>query len=286
MGDIEEDRIYADTLGKTDLYVATGLGVAEVSVSNDRIGQFSLVHRCSARDVAADGPRVLVATDEDVLVIDPVDSSVESLDFGPAVAVGVADAPLAAAPDGTVARAREDGWEPLGTVESVRAIDGDLVASSDGVFRADETIEHVGLDDVFDVVGRETPYAATGEGLYRLGPGWTRDLDGDFRMVSAADEQAHAATADALYTREDGSWRERDVPTTEPIVDLAYVADGGLATDASGDSLDSQSGGGVVAVTESGTCLVDPVAAKDGASGWRSRSLGLPETTALAVPEQ
>jgi len=271
MGDIEEDRIYADTLGKTDLYVATGLGVAEVSVSNDRIGQFSLAHRCNARDVAVDGTRVLAATDEDVLAIETSgpELTVESLDFGPAVSVGVADAPLAAAPDGTVERAREDGWEPLGTAETVRAIDGDLVASSDGVFRAGETLERVGLDDAFDVVGSETPYAATGEGLYRLGPGWTRDLDGDFRMVSAADEQAHAATADALYTREGGSWREREVPTTESIVDIVYVADGG-----------------VVGITASGTCLVDPVAAKDGASGWRSRSLGLPETTALAVPEQ
>lgn len=269
MGDIEEDRIYADTLGKTDLYVATGLGVAEVSVSNDRIGQFSLTHRCRARDVAADGTRVLVATDEDVLAIDPTHSTVERLDFGPAVAVGVADAPLAAAPDGTVARARVDGWEPLGTVESVRAIDGDLVASPEGVFRVGETLDHVGLDDVFDVVGRETPYAATGAGLYRLGPGWTRDIEGDFRVVSAAGEQAHAATTDALYTREDGSWRERDVPTTESIVDVGYIKDGG-----------------VVAITASGTCLVDPVAAKDGASGWRSRSLGLPETAALAVPDQ
>ncbi|QCC50925.1 HVO_0234 family beta-propeller protein [Halapricum salinum] len=270
MGDIEEDRIYADTLGKTDLYVATGLGVAAVSVSNDRIGQFSLAHRCEAHDVAADGTRVLVATDEDVLAIETggPDLPVEPLDFGPAVAVGVADAPLAAAPDGTV-YALTDDWEPLGTVASVRAIDGDLVASFEGVFRVDETLEHVGLDDAFDVVGRETPYAATSEGLYRLGPGWTRDLEGDFRVVSAAGEQAHAATADALYTREGGSWRERDVPTDEPIVDVGYVKDGG-----------------VVGITKSGTCLVDPVAAKDGASGWRSRSLGLPETAALAVPEQ
>jgi hypothetical protein len=270
MGDIEEDRIYADTLGKTDLFVATGLGVAEVSVSNDRIGQFSLAHRCSARDIAADGTRLLVATDEDVLAIETAgdELTVESLEFGPAVAVGVADAPLAGRPDGTVAR-YTDGWEPLGTVETIRAIDGDLVASADGVFRVGQTLKHVGLDDAYDVVSRETPYAATSAGLYRLGPGWTRDLDGDFRVVTDGGQQAHAATADALYVREDGAWDRREIPTTEPIVDVGYVADGGI-----------------VAVTASGTCLVDPVAAKDGASGWRSRSLGLPETTALAVPEQ
>ena len=271
MGDIEEDRIYADTLGKTDLFVATGLGVAEVSVSNDRIGQFSLAHRCTARDVAADGTRVLVATDEDVLAIETAgdEPTVESLEFGPAVAVGVADAPLAGRPDGTIERRVDGEWKPLGTVEAVRAIDGDLVASVDGVFRVGGTLEHVGLEDAYDVVGRETPYAATSDGLYRLGPGWTRDLDGDFRVVTGGTHQAHAATADALYVREDGSWERREIPTAESIVDVGYVADGG-----------------VVAVTASGTCLVDPVAAKDGASGWRSRSLGLPETAALAVPEQ
>lgn len=271
MGDMEEDRIYADTLGKTDLYVATGLGVAEVSVSNDRIGQFSLAHRCTARDVAADGTRVLVATDADVLAIETTgdDRTGASLGFGRAVAVGVADAPLAAAPDGTIARYTDGEWVDLGTVEGTRAIDGPLVASENGIFRVDDGLDRVGLDDVFDVSGTETPYAATGSGLYRLGPGWTRDVEGGFRFVSAADGQAHAGTAEALYTREDGAWRERDVPTDEQLVDVGYVADGG-----------------VVAVTASGTCLVDPVAAKDGASGWRSRSLGLPETAALAVPEQ
>lgn len=271
MGDMEEDRVYADTLGKTDLYVATGLGVAEVSVSNDRIGQFSLAHRCTARDVAPDGTRVLVATDADVLAIETSsdDLTATSLEFGPAVAVGVDDAPLAAAPDGTIARYTDGEWVDLGTVEGPRAIDGPLIGSEAGVFRVDDGLDHVGLDDVADVVGTETPYAATGAGLYRLGPGWTRDVDGDFRFVTGSGSQAHAGTADALYTREDGTWRERAVPTDEQLVDVGYVADGG-----------------VVAVTAAGTCLVDPVAAKDGASGWRSRSLGLAETAALAVPEQ
>lgn len=282
MGDIEEDRIYADTLGKTDLYVATGLGVAEVSVSNDRIGQFSLIHRCTARDVAADGSRLIVASSEDVLAIEPGDDpTVEPLEFGPAVAVGVADAPLAAASDGTVARLDADGWDPLGTVETPRAIDGDLLASAEGVFQISETLESVGLDDAYDVVGSGTPYAATGDGLYRLGPGWTRDLDGDVRVVSADGDRAHAATTDALYARRDGEWRERAVPTDERIVDVGYVTDEERAPDT-----DFRSGDGVVAITAEGTCLVDPVATKDGASGWRSRSLGLPETAALAVPDQ
>ncbi|MCU4719513.1 HVO_0234 family beta-propeller protein [Halapricum hydrolyticum] len=271
MGELEEDRIYADTLGKTDVYVAAGLGVVEVSVSNDRIGQFSLYHRCAARDIAADGTDLLVATDEDVLAIDPAGDEpvVEQLGFGPAVAVGGGDAPLAAAPDGTVARATAEGWTELGTVTEPRAIDGPLIATADGVVRVDDGLEHVGLDDVRDVVGGPTPYAATANGLYRLGPGWTRELDAATSVVAAEDSRVHAVTADGLFVTEGDGWRERETPTDEPLVDVGYIADGG-----------------VVAVTATGRFLVDPAAAKDGASGWRTRALGLAETTGFAIPAQ
>lgn len=271
MGELEEDRIYADTLGKTDVYVVAGIGVVEVSVSNDRIGRFSLAHRCEARDIAADGTGLVVATDEDVLAIEPTaeEPAVERLEFGPAVAVGVADAPLAAAPDGTVARATADGWTDLGTVTGPRAIDGPLIATADGVVRVGEDLEHVGLDDVRDVVGGPTPYAATAEGLYRLGPGWTRELEADTSVVAAEDSQVHAVTADGLVAKSDDGWHEREVPTDDPLVDVGYVADGG-----------------VVAVTDTGRFLVDPAAAKDGASGWRSRALGLEGTAGFAIPEQ
>jgi hypothetical protein len=184
MGEMAEDRIYADRLSKTDVYVATGLGVAVVSVSNDRIGQFSLQHRCTARDVAADGDRLLVATDEDVLA--GTDGAYEPMGFGPAVAVGRDDAgPVAAGSEGTVARYAEDEWVTLGEIEDPRAIAGNLLAGAAGVFRIDDGLDHVGLEDVRDVAVDGAPLAATGEGCYRLGPGWTRDIDGDFRMVAA-----------------------------------------------------------------------------------------------------
>lgn len=262
MGHMDEDRVYADRLGKTDLYVATGLGVAVVSVSNDRIGQFSIDYRCTARDIAADGQRLLVATDEDVLLSDG--DGYAPTEFGPAVAVG--PGPVAAAPDGTVAHLDDGVWDSLGSVDEPRAIDSDLLAAADGVYRLPD-LDHVGLDDVVDVSGTATPLAATTDGLYRLGPGWTKDIDGGFDLVAGSDEQAHAGTGQTLYERVDGEWRDCGVPADEQVADVGYVADGG-----------------VVAVTVDGTCLVDPVAAKDGADGWRSRSLGLPEVAALAVP--
>ncbi|QSG10568.1 Uncharacterized protein HSBGL_0127 [Halapricum desulfuricans] len=271
MGELEEDRIYADTLGKTDVYVAAGLGVVEVSVSNDRIGQFSLAHRCPARDIAADGTDLLVATDEDVLAIDPTgdELTVERLSFGPAVAVGGADAPLAAAPDGTVARRTDGGWTELGAVSEPRAIDGPLVATADGVVRAGDGLEYVGLRDARDVLGGPTPYAATADGLYRLGPGWTHELETESFVVAADGDRVHAVTSEGLLVDAGDGWREREVPTDERLVDVGYIADGG-----------------VIAVTETGRFLVDPVAAKDGASGWRSRALGLDGTAGFAVPDR
>ena len=265
MGEMAADRVYAERLGKTDVYVATGLGVAVVSVSNDRIGQFSLDHRCSARDIAADGERLVVATESDVLV----GSDYEQTGFGPAVAVGCGrgEGLLAAGPEGRVARYADGDWTTLGEVAEPRALASDLLAAADGVYRIDDGLAYVGLEDARDVAVGGAPLAATAAGCYRLGPGWTRDLDGEFRLAAAAAGNGYAATGRALYERADGEWAERAVPVEEPLADLVSVADGGI-----------------VAVTTEGTCLVDPVAAKDGAEGWRSRSLGLPDVAALAVP--
>lgn len=270
MGEMAEDRIYADRLGKTDVFVATGLGVAVVSVSNDRIGQFSLQHRCTARDLAADGDRLLVATEEEVLI--GHGDEYEATGFGPAVAVGGGrddSGPVAAGLDGTIARRQDEEWVTLGEVDDPRAFAGDLLAAADGVFRVDDGLDHVGLDDARDVAADGAPLVATGDGCYRLGPGWTRDIEGEFRVVAAAQSRSHAATDETLYERTGGEWAERTVPVDEPLADLVAVADGG-----------------VVAVTTDGTCLVDPVAAKDGAEGWRHRSLGLPDVAALAVLDE
>jgi len=290
MGDMADDRIYADRLGKTDIFVATRLGVAVVSVSNDRIGQYSLRERCTARDIAAGGGKVLAATDKDVLLAVDPDGAFEPTGFGPAVAVGVADRPVAAAPDGTVA-AFDGAWQTLGNAGAVRAIDGDLLAAADGVYRVDTGagdgaspgLDLVGLDDARDVSTAGTPLAATGKGLYRLGPGWTTDLTGSFAVVAGDGRRNHAATATALYERPapGTEWHERVSPADDPLVDVGYVRDdeeptiGQRAPD-----------GGLVAVTETGRFLVDPVASKDGAAGWRSRLLGLPGVAALAVPRQ
>lgn len=267
MSTIDEKRVYGDREGATPAFVATGVGVARVAVSADLVGEFAVVHRCTALDVAAGGV-VAVATDEDVLVGDG--ESFETTGFGPAVGVAAtAETVVAVGTDGRVAdrpvgdadgaAAAEGAWRTLGEVPDARAVDGGLVAAAGGVYRTDGT--HVGLDDARDVAGGDTaaPLAATGDGLYRLGNGWLDEASGEFRAVAVRGERAHAATTERLYERHDGEWTGRDVPATP----LAAVGHGPDA---------------VYAVTRDGTFLVDA------GDGWRTRSLGLPDVRALAVP--
>ncbi|SDL97166.1 hypothetical protein SAMN04487949_0354 [Halogranum gelatinilyticum] len=279
---IEEKRVYSDKAGKVEVFVASELGVVAVDVSGDRVGEFGLAHRCTARAIAAEGERVAVATDEDVdLAVG--DEEFEPTGFGPAVAVGFHDGDLLAAnEDGWVARydperadevdltdldaadadaAEKLAWQTLGHVETVRAIDGPLVAAADGVYRVgDGDLSHAGLDDVRDVAGRGVPLAATGESLYTLGNGWMDVLDGVFRSVSGDGfERAHAIAGTTVYAKVDDEWQEADLPTDDPVVDVAYAP------------------GAVFAVTEAGTLLVDA------GDGWQTQVLGVRGVAGLAV---
>ncbi|WP_129114322.1 HVO_0234 family beta-propeller protein [Halegenticoccus tardaugens] len=290
MSTIDEKRVYGDKAGKVEAFVATAIGVVVVEVSGDQIGGFGVERRCDARDVAAAGGEVAVATDEDVFVDgrgdendgdgadrddDPEDADAfEETGFGPAVAVGYdGRSLLAAGEDGRVSRrARATGtagdgesgggdWIDLGVVEDVRAIDGPLVAAAEGVHRiGGDGLERAGLRDVRDVAGRGVPLAATAEGLYALGNGWMKELDGDVRVVSSDGRaRAHAVADGSVHARADGGWEAIDPPIDEPVAAIDYAADA------------------TIAVTATGTFLVDA------GDGWRSQALGLGEIAGLAV---
>ncbi|WP_436929831.1 HVO_0234 family beta-propeller protein [Halosimplex halobium] len=267
MSAIEEKRMYGDRREETVAYLATGQGVATVRVSGDQVGRFGLAHRTAARDVATTDGAVVVATDEAVLV---GPDEFESLGFGPAVAVGTdrEDDVLAADESGRVARYRDGEWTDLGTVGDVRAIADGFVAAADGVHRVDGAdLVNAGLDAARDVATVDgVPLAATDDGLYRLGNGWLREREGSFRVVAGGGDHAHAATADELFERDGEAWTAVDLPVDEQVVSVDY-------------------GECVYAVTAGGTFLVeaDPETTADGAGGWRSRSLGLPDVAALAV---
>jgi hypothetical protein len=267
MPTIREKRVFVESGDTVAAYVAADLGVAVARISGDKIGEFSLAHRCTARDVAGTTRGVAVATDEDVLLGDSEDFA--ETGFGPAVAVaGYDGGVLAAAPDGRIAH-YDDEWTDCGTVDGeVRALDADLVAASDGVHQVTtDSVEPAGLDDVRDVAAPGVPQAATSDGVLRLGNGWLDSLSGDARVVAAdpasaepgAVGRSHAATPDACFAFEDGDWTELDLPTSDPVADVAYAVDA------------------TVVLTDAGALAVDA------GDGFRQRSLGLQTARSVAV---
>lgn len=258
---LSEKRMYGQKRSETHAYVASGLGVTRVDTAGGQIGRFSLAERCTARDIAGANGEVAVATDEDVLVL--TDDGFAPTDFGPATAVGYdGEGLLAAGEDGTVAR-YADGWDELGAVDDVRAIEDGLLGAEGGVY-ALPSLERLGLADVTDVA---PDYAATTAGLYhREGDEWTEVRSGPHHAVAADGERVHAAADDGLFELIAGGWERCSLPVDERVVDVAHGED-------------------TYAITEAGTFLVetDPEATADGRGGWRQRALGVPEVVGVAV---
>ncbi|HET7323679.1 MAG TPA: hypothetical protein VFJ06_05050 [Halococcus sp.] len=254
MSSIDEKRVHGANTDATALFVASDIGLVRVTVAGERVGNIELTDRRAAHDLAVSETHLAVATDEDVLLL--TEETTAETGFGPATAVGFTDTLIAAAPDGTVAHRTENGWTELGQVESVRAIDNDLLGTEGGIYRfADGKFHYSGLDDVRDVATAGTPRAATATGLYRLGNGWMDELDGEFELVTADTDRAHAATADEFYAY-DGEWTLE--PMEKSVVGVAYT-------------------GAVYAVTADGTLLIETD------DGWREHPLGVGNAQALVA---
>jgi len=276
MSTIEEKRVYAGG-ERTTLYLACGLGVASVSVSDDLIGEFGVEARGEARDVAGRDGLLVAATGEDVLV----GADLEESGFGGARAVGTdGETVLAADEDGI---ARYDGaWERVkvsdvrqpsddeGNVRQppddrgieVKRFDGALAAGED-VYRVGEGLESLGCPaEPNDVsLGEGTAFAATDDGLYRLESGeWERELAGPCGRVAAGGDLAVGPDAGDFWGRAGTRWERIDLPVSGPVADAV------------------RTGEGTYAVTESGTVLANA------GDGWRSRETGLRGVRALAAP--
>ncbi|APX97694.1 HVO_0234 family beta-propeller protein [Natronorubrum daqingense] len=315
MDSIEEKRVYGDREGAIEGYVASSIGVVRVRVAGDTVGEFGLCDRCDARDVAATDDIVAIATGDDVRVLhlergadereqstDDAEGSDETFvatGFGPAVAVGFHDEELiAASPDGDLAtlslEAVDDSldtasltWNTIdrGDLGDVRAIDGGLIGTENGVYRLhDGHLDHAGLAAVRDVSAAGVPLAATADGLYKLGNGWMEVLEGEFDAVAADPRtepgqltRAHAVSGGTVYayggvdvhdgndgddaSDENDSWHAYD-RSSEPVVGLGY-------------------GETVYAVTKRGTFLAGtPESETD---RWRSQTLGVGDVTGLAI---
>lgn len=264
---LDEKRVYGDTRQETAAYVSAALGVARVEIAGDQIGRFSLERSCTATAIAGRDGRLVVGTETDVLL--GTEDGFAATDFGPASAVAVADGtPVAAGPDGAVARLVGDSWERVGTVERVHRMDGDLLAASDGVYRVGASLSAVDLAAAVRDVAAAGPYAATAEGLVTYnGDAWRRVAGGDCTLVAADGTRAHAVSDDGLLARRDGDWQVRELPVDAAVADLTH-----------GESL--------YAVTVDGTFLVFAPSklTPDGRGGWGSRALGVREVTGVAVP--
>ena len=284
---IEEKRVYDDQGGVTEAYVASGVGLVRVKVANDIVGEFTLVARCTALDVAASGQTIAVATEEDVLVStrEGDEETVEPTDFGPAVAVGYADTDLlAASPEGQVARLRDGEWIALEAPSlEVRAIDGDLLATDAGVFRVrGDGLTHAGLEDARDVSATGVPLSATADGLYKLGNGWMEECERAVDVVAADPrnepgnlEVAHAAAGAEVYAYDDGEWLE--LPrATGPVAGIGH-----------GETVYAVTDGGEFLVAGEAGELSDVTGSRDAPTDqwWRSRTLGVTDVRGLAVPE-
>ena len=256
--DITEKRVFTQVRDTLEVVVAAAIGIVSVTVSDDRVGEYGVIHRCAPTDIAAAGHTIAVATETDVLL--GGDGEFRQTGFGPAVAVGGPDPIHVAGPDGHISRYIDGQWSEVGRVDAaVLAIDGDLVATADGLFQLTPELPPVGLDDVWDVATDGLPLAATSEGLYTLGNGWMNVLDGEFRTVSTDGTRAHAATVDRVFQRCDGDWVPVQIDVEEPVVGVGYDT-------------------AAFAVTAGGTLLIDA------GDGFRASPLGIPDVVGMAIP--
>ncbi|MFB6352863.1 MAG: hypothetical protein ABEJ92_02140 [Halobacteriales archaeon] len=270
MDDLAGDRVHAGRDGAAELVVAAAPGLVTVAIGAARVGEVEVARRCSPADVAAvsggngRGPRLAVATDDDVLLArEPAVEALEPAGFGPAAAASIdGDRVVAGSTNGVVEVSLGDGWVTAGELLAApTAIAGDLVGAAEGVFRvtADE-LRPAGLSDVADVArAAGVPLAATADGLFELGNGWLDVLPGEVELVAgASDGRAHAATADACYGRGDDRWQPVELPTDDAVRAVAY-------------------GDRTYALTAAGDLLVEAEA------GWRHEPLGLEGVRAAAV---
>lgn len=264
---LDEKRLYGEKRDTTVAFVASETGLGRVEVSGDQVGRISLVAAEPVRDVAGADGRLLVAGAEDVHVWD--DGDLAPTGFGPVAAVGAtADRLLATGPDGHVAELAGDDWQRIGTVDDPRRMDGDYLATGDGVVRVrEDDLGYVGLSGVRDVAAAG-PFAATAEGVYGQERGEWRTARADpAERVTASAERVHVIDDGTLYDGRDGTWTRCQLPVDEPVADVAY-------------------GEAPYAVTVDGTFLVDadPETTPDGSGGWRYRAIGVRGTTAIGVP--
>lgn len=226
MQTLTEKRVYGEQGGARSCFVASDTGLVHVRVTGTAVGEFSLVDRRSARDVAVGPPprpddgrsraadphgtTLAVAAASDVLVGSipaPSDSdsapaavepSLEPAGFGPAVAVDLG-------PEGIVAASADGELRRAALADGITTDDGS--APLDGEWRSIEGPTDLSIRAV------DAPLVATDGGVFRVVDGRLRPAGlQDCRDVDATDDPL-AATPRGLYALGNGWQSLLDVPT-------------------------------------------------------------------------
>ncbi|MFC6737673.1 hypothetical protein ACFQEQ_15625, partial [Halolamina salina] len=95
MPTIREKRVYDEAAVPTPVFVTAEQGLVVAQLSDAAVGEFSLAHRCTARDIAV-GPdgTLALATDESLLLAPDADPErFHETGFGPAAGVSLVDGP-------------------------------------------------------------------------------------------------------------------------------------------------------------------------------------------------
>jgi hypothetical protein len=235
MQSLDEKRVFAPDRPARTLYVGTDRGLIALSVAGVHLGRYSMAIRGTVHALCATPAGVIAAVDDRVEAIGGAElPSTMPATTGEVAVLGADAAAVWTATDDLVTRYPcSDGGDPgrYRTGGAVTAIAPPFIGTTDGLLRyTPDGLQSVGLEQVTALTS--APLVGTTEGLYTLGNGWMRQLEG--HVLAAASHPSHsaAATDTGIYTGASG-WAALDAPPA-PSVALAVSADVVYAISADG----------------------------------------------------
>ena len=235
MQSLDEKRVFAPDRPARTLYVGTDRGLIALSVAGVHLGRYSMAIRGTVHALCATPAGVIAAVDDRVEAIGGAElPSTMPATTGEVAVLGADAAAVWTATDDLVTRYPcSDGGDPgrYRTGGAVTAIAPPFIGTTDGLLRyTPDGLQSVGLEQVTALTS--APLVGTTEGLYTLGNGWMRQLEG--HVLAAASHPSHSAVATdtGIYTGASG-WAALDAPPA-PSVALAVSADVVYAISADG----------------------------------------------------
>ena len=235
MQSLDEKRVFAPDRPARTLYVGTDRGLIALSVAGVHLGRYSMAIRGTVHALCATPAGVIAAVDDRVEAIGGAElPSTMPATIGEVAVLGADAAAVWTATDDLVTRYPcSDGGDPERhrTGGAVTAIAPPFIGTTDGLLRyTSDGLQSVGLEQVTALTS--APLVGTTEGLYTLGNGWMRQLQG--HVLAAASHPSHsaAATDTGIYLGASG-WAALDAPPA-PSVALAVSADVVYAISADG----------------------------------------------------